>query len=91
MIDFQPVHPERASWVKMEEQEEEQNRERRTRGKKWVRRDRIMFSEHLLCASLKAKTFYIDNLFNFPRAYWVSVILSLQMVKPRLREVKKCP
>lgn len=54
MIDFQAIHPERASWVKMEEEKEvgksKKREQRGMRRKKWVRRDRLMFSEHLpLC------------------------------------------
>lgn len=59
-VPFQPIQPERASWVKTEEEDCEEVW-------KSVGRDRLTFSEHLLCASPGAKT-CIDILFSLPRA-----------------------
>lgn len=79
-----------------EEQEKELGKrerrgQRRTRKGKRLKRDRLTFSEHLLCANQGAQTSYIDILFSPPRAFQAGIILSLPMRKPRLKEVKKQP
>lgn len=90
MIDFQPTHPERASRVQMEEGRKEvgKRKEKEQRRRKQFREDHRMCPGHLACAGWGAKTSSTAILFSPPE---VCVILSLQMRKPRLREVKKHP
>ena len=92
MIDFHPTHPERASRVQMEEgRKEVGKRKKRGQRRRQFGKDCRTCSGHLAGASMRAKTSSIDILFSPTKVCRASVILSLQMRKPGLREVKKHP